>query len=218
MNPQQEALLEQFRIYLEQSAPQGLLPETEDEEIDLFTLFSELSALKNEVKRESRQLKEALARFGELFELLQQNQSRLERALDQGEQVRESAEETCRRTLLLEIVALRDRLLSNLHFVQSHRPGWVQQLDRRERLFRSDLQQGIEITLRNLDHLLESHQVVEVVTEGQLFDPHTMRVEAVENHPGMADSLVLSTLSSGHLLQGEPLRTARVIVNKQQLG
>ena len=231
MNAEQEALLEQFREYLEQSASEPPLMEaasgergaddeagenTAGREVDLFTLFSELSALKNEIKRESRQLKEALSRFGELFDLVQQNQSRLEQSQEQRELASRSEADQYRRGLLLEVIDLRDRLLSNLLFLQEHQAGWLVRFDQREQLFRNDLQQGIEITLRNLDYLLERNQVVEVATKGQPFDPHTMRVEGTENHPAIADSQVLSTVRSGHLFQGEPLRTAQVIVNQHQ--
>ncbi|MBT4329077.1 MAG: nucleotide exchange factor GrpE, partial [Gammaproteobacteria bacterium] len=56
MNPQHQALLEQFRDYLEESeqwepikdTQEDTQEDTQDEQkIDLFTLFSELSALKN---------------------------------------------------------------------------------------------------------------------------------------------------------------------------
>ena len=230
MNPQQQALLEQFQNYLERGAleeseyedDKNVHNETENgaakdrQTVDLFTLFSELSALKNEVKHESRQLKEALSQFSDLFETLQRNQQRLEQAQDESQQSRGEDLTEARREILLEILDLRDRIESSQQFMHKHQPGWLHRISSREQQFHQDLQQGIEITLRNFDHLLERNRVTPVITEGRPFDPHTMRVEAVEQRPEQPDSTILGAVRSGYLLNGEVLRSARVIVNKQQ--
>ncbi|MBT3472185.1 MAG: nucleotide exchange factor GrpE [Gammaproteobacteria bacterium] len=225
MNPQHQALLEQFRDYLEESEQWESIKDTQEDtpedtqdeqKIDLFTLFSELSALKNEVKHESRQLKEALSRFGELFDTLQRNQQRLERAQDEVQQTGRDAKIEAQREILLEILDLRDRIESNEQFLQSHQPGWLHRMNSREQQFQDDLQQGLEITLRNFDHLLQHNNVTPIATNGTPFDPHTMRVEAVEQRPEQSDGAILGVVRSGYLLNGETLRTARVIVNKLQ--
>ena len=71
-----ERLVERFRDYLE--SMEEYLPQQAPETPDLFTLLSELTALKNEVKIESRQVKTALDEFRGLFDTLQQANARLD--------------------------------------------------------------------------------------------------------------------------------------------
>ena len=80
MNPQQQALLARLASYLEQQDQADTAAPTAGvaEAPDLFTLLSELAALRNEVKIESRQVKAALDQFGELFDLLRDAHRRLQ--------------------------------------------------------------------------------------------------------------------------------------------
>ena len=71
-----ERLLEQFRAALD------TLPDTPEADetgrrTDLYSLFAELVALKNEVRLESRQVKTALDEFRAVFETLQASQTQL---------------------------------------------------------------------------------------------------------------------------------------------
>ena len=67
-----ERLIGQFRAYLE--AADGLATvEDQERSIDLFTLFGELSALKIEVKLESRQVRAAIEEFRKVFDTLHQD-------------------------------------------------------------------------------------------------------------------------------------------------
>ncbi len=73
----QEALLAQFRTYLEEISANddGGEPPVA---VDLYTLFGELAALKNEVRIESRQVKGALDQFRGLVEPLQTGNAALQ--------------------------------------------------------------------------------------------------------------------------------------------
>jgi molecular chaperone GrpE len=110
-----EHLIAQFRAYLD--VVEGVHPLTIEEpgrEIDLFTLFSELAALKNEVKLESRQVKTALDQFREVFDTLRQDNARLGEELGRRRDTEQEARCAAQRELLLEILDLHDRLRAGL--------------------------------------------------------------------------------------------------------
>ena len=73
-------LLDQFRCYLDgiDEAPPRV--ETGSAEADLFTVFVELAALRNEVRTESRLVKEALDQFRGVFATLQSSHAKIGRA------------------------------------------------------------------------------------------------------------------------------------------
>ncbi|MEJ2388962.1 MAG: nucleotide exchange factor GrpE, partial [Chromatiaceae bacterium] len=84
-----EALTARFRAYLDDIESAG---ETEEADAatpvpDLFTLLAEVSALRTEVKLESRQFKTALDEFRALFDAMREANARLgdeqERRLEQ---------------------------------------------------------------------------------------------------------------------------------------
>ena len=67
-----EQLLSRFRAYLD-SVPETAVSEAETGQTDLYSLFTELAALKNEVRLESRQMKTARDEFKAVFTTLDAN-------------------------------------------------------------------------------------------------------------------------------------------------
>ena len=68
-----EQLIGRFRQYLDDAAPEDSVQPPASGEMDLFTLFTELAALKNEVKLESRQVRQALDHSRELIDAVREN-------------------------------------------------------------------------------------------------------------------------------------------------
>ena len=77
-----EQLLERFRAYLDEAELETVSAYAADEHADLFSLFIELGALKNEIKLESRQLKKALDEFRAVFDTLQTSHQQLSTELE----------------------------------------------------------------------------------------------------------------------------------------
>lgn len=137
-----DGLVEQFRRFLEQAGDGAAGTETGDT-VDLFTLFTELSALKNEVKLESRHVKEALNQFGDLFETLRENNHQLSRELEQRQKTRAEHESSAQRPLLLEIIDLKDRLEATLLSLGNYRPAWLERRSTRTTDFHQSLREGL---------------------------------------------------------------------------
>ena len=80
-----ETLLDRFRCYLDsiEEAPEE--PDAAGAEADLFTVFVELAAVRNEVRTESRLVKEALDQFRGVFDTLQSSHATLEQELKRAQ-------------------------------------------------------------------------------------------------------------------------------------
>jgi molecular chaperone GrpE len=211
-----EQLVGQFRHYLETA---DLEQETQPEEsgtVDLFTLFTELAALKNEVKLESRQVKQALDHSRELIDGLRENNQQFSRELARQRQQEDELRLKAERPLLLELVELRDRIEAARQSLDNDRPGLLDRLsNKRSRLIRG-VGEGLEITQRRLDGLLARYQISPLEPVGQRLDPHSMRVWATEQREDREDGVVLAEVRKGYRRADQVLRLAEVVVNKKE--
>lgn len=209
-----EALLEQLRIYLE-ACDTDVDGDANDEPDapDLFTLFAELAALKNEVRVESRQVKAALDQFGAVFDTVREGSQRLQEEL--GRQ-RERAAAECReaeKDLLLDLLDLRDRLFAGSEQAARYTPGWLARRGGADE-FVDSMAQGMAMNLRRLDELLLRRGVRPLEALHQPFDPHTMRAVETTQDPALPGGVVTGVVRSGFQRDGQLLRIAEVVVNK----
>ena len=217
-NETTERLLDCFRAYLD-DAPE---PDSNDEagaaaerRTDLYSLFAELAALKNEVRLESRQVKTALDEFKSVFATLHASQNQLTGELDRTRAALPEQRRATLRPVLLELVELHDRLEAGLRALQNHRPSLLGRLGGREPALIQAVTQGQDISLRRLEQMLNAQQVVVLAALGQPLDPHTMRAAEVEHRAEVASGIVTEELRKGYLWQGELLRLAEVKVNRR---
>ncbi len=214
-----EHLLERFRTYLDE-LPDAARAELDEEtgQTDLYSLFSELAALKNEVRLESRQVKTALDEFRAVFETLQTSQTQLGSELDRARAMAPEQRRAALKPVLRELVELYDRQEAGLRVLQNYRPTVLSRLfglGRRERALLQAITQGQDISLRRLEQLLNSQHVTALPALGQPLDPHTMRAAEVEQRRDVGNGIVTEELRRGYLWQGELLRLAEVKVNRQ---
>lgn len=208
-----DELIARFGAYLEAvgEAPPGPAPSAPD----LFTLLSELAALKNEVKIESRQLKSALDQFRELFDSLRQANDRLGGELERRREEEQRARQQSERELLLELLELRDRLQAGHEQAQRYRPGWLARRGRAAE-FVGGMAEGLGMSLRRLDETLTRRGVEALAALGRPFDPQTMQVGEIVQDRSRPDGEVLGELRAGFRHGDRLLRPAEVIVNKAQ--
>ncbi len=209
-----EGLLARFRDYLE--GEEETLQERVPEAPDLFSLLAELTALKNEVKIESRQVKTALDGFRGLFDTLQQSNARLDGELDRQRERETRERQDAERDLLVELLELRDRLQAGHEQLLRYRPGW---LTRRGGAgdYVGGIAEGQAMLLRRLDETLARRGVRPLQALGRRFDPATMHAADTAHDPGRDGGLVLGETRSGYLHHGRLLRPAEVIVNKREV-
>jgi molecular chaperone GrpE len=210
-----ERLLDQFRCYLDSIDVVPVEPDAASDAgdaTDLFTVFVELAALRNEVRGESRLVKDALDQFRAMFTTLQSSQAALEQELRRNQTEARERERSVLRPLLLELLELRDRLVAGLQ--QPVPPvRWIDRLRRRRSDEVESWREGMNIMLRRLDRILGDQRVVPIEVVGRPFDPHQSRVVGTARDAVARSGIVLEEIRAGFLWDEDLLRIAEVIVN-----
>lgn len=207
-----EQLVSRFRAYLDDPLPQA--QDAAPGAPDLFTLLAEVSALKNEVKLESRQVKTALEQFRELFDTLQRANTRLGEELNQQREREANTRREAERDLLLELLELRDRLSAGCDQAGRYRPGWAARRGKAA-AFIAAMADGLGMNLSRLDHILARRGVRPLVSLNRPFDPQTMHAAEIAHRADQADGRVIGEIRAGFLQHDRLLRPAEVIVNKK---
>jgi molecular chaperone GrpE len=216
LQSENEKLLAQFEDFLQQE--EQFSSGNDDEikntgkQVDLYQLFSELSALKAEVKKDARQQKDALGNFTGVLDTLQNGNKQLTQELGRHDNNRKGAVVQAKKNLLSEVIDLNDRLQATIDSMHDFKPPLMERKASRE--FRLGLQEGLEMTMRRLQQLLNGHDVVAIDAIGQGVDPHTMRVSEVIENKKQPDGIVLEEIQRGYLYKGKLLRLAEVVANK----
>jgi molecular chaperone GrpE len=207
-------LLERFRAYLDQAPDRALPQEPQVEAPDLFTLLAQLGAVKNEVKLESRQVKTALDRFGEVFETLRQSNQRLQDELDRQRERDAAERRKVEQGLLSELLELRDRMQAGRDQAARYTPGGLARW-RRAEPFIASMADGMAMNLGRLDEVLARRGVRPLEVLHRPFDPHRMHAVDTAAEPGLPDGVVTEEVRAGFTQDDRVLRPAEVIVNKK---
>jgi molecular chaperone GrpE len=216
-----ETLLSRFAAYLDgldhDEAPPALAtPEAPAEATDLFSVFVELAALRNEVRTESRLVKEALDRFRAVFDTLQASHGMLEQELKRARAAVDDRERTLLKPLLLDIIDVRDRLAAGLKPTVAPPRRWYDRIFPKPKAEAEEVwREGTRITFRRLDRLLADQRIVAIETVGRPFDPRVAAAVATVENPEAADGIVVDEGRPGFLWRGELLRPAEVIVARR---
>ena len=209
-----DRLLEQFRRYLDGIREVPLPEPATGSEADLFTLSVEMAALRNEVRTESRLVKDALDQFRAAFQTVQSSQDTLEQELQRAHERERAQERTLVRPVLLDMLDLRDRLAAGLQPSPQPRAPWYERWRGKRVLQPEPWQEGLRMTLRRLDQMLLERRVTPVELLGQRFDPRLGRVVATRDEAGVEPGIVLVVVRAGFLWDETLLRPAEVIVSK----
>lgn len=212
-----ERLLDQFRTYLDgiETLPE-LTADSGSEQADLYSVFVELAAVRNEVRAEARLLKEALDQFRGVFGTLQSSHITLEHELKRAQADARERAQSLLRPLLLDLLDLRDRLNAVLR--QPATPPRFLDRWRKPRATTESWHYGLGITSRRLDRILADRGVSRMDLVGQRFDPHVARAVGTAQATEVAPGVVLEEVRAGYLWNDDVLRTAEVIVSKAAEG
>jgi molecular chaperone GrpE len=211
-----ETLLDQFRDYLDSLDEASQTVDAEGPETDLFTVFVELAAMRNEMRTESRLLKEALDEFRGVFGTLQSSHATLEQELKRAHADSRERARASLRPLLVELLDLRDRLAAGLQPVTERSARWLDRWRTRRPDQPESWREGLGITLRRLDRILADRRVVRIETIARRFDPRVGRVVGTSKDVGIGAGIVVEEVSAGFLWDDELLRAAEVIVNQAE--
>lgn len=201
-------LLSAFQTYLDNTE----LPETPESSTDLYQLFTEMAALRTEVKAESRQFKTALDDFKQVIEHQQNNNESLSKALERHQAEQQRQVHAVQRDLLLDLLDIYDRMVAGLDALKQYTPGFFSGKHHKD--FVDSVREGQSMTLRRMLQVLESHQVHPIEALGKPLDPHLMRAVETVSDPDYENACVVEELRKGFIWQQAVLRLAEVKVNK----
>jgi molecular chaperone GrpE len=209
-----ETLLDQFRCYLDSIEEAPEQTDAAGAEADLFMVFVELAAIRNEVRTESRLVKEALDQFRGVFGTLQSSHATLEQELKRARAEAQARGQALLRPLLLELLDLRDRLAAGLQQPTLAPERWFDRWRGRRHAEPESWREGLGITLKRLDRILAERRVVRIEMIGKRLDPRTGRVVGTTQEVRVGAGIVVEEVSAGFLWEEELLRAAEVVVNK----
>ncbi len=202
-------LLEQFKSYLEQSSVDSVIT---NEQPDLYTLLTEMTGLKTEVKAESRQFKNTLDTLSSALDTIQTENKHLAESLLELKQQQAKEE----RAMLLELIDIYDRLNTGTDILKNYRP--VKSIFKSSRKldikFIKSFHKGQAMSLRRFDQLFQRYQVSAIDCIEKQFDPTLMIAAETGNNQQFGKGIVLEVLRDGFLYKNQVLRLAEVKVNK----
>jgi molecular chaperone GrpE len=179
---------------------------------DLYTVLSEVAALRQEIRlqnREQHKTLKTLNRYSESHHAVAESIRRLTENFRSFEtNIRREAE----RRAMLPFLDLRDALLRGKEAVL--------RLSRRQGLLRrppkgiESVAEGYQMAIRRCDRALAMVGVHPLHCEGRRFDPKTMRAIGSRVEPGAEKGIVLVEQLGGFTLGDEVVRTAEVIVSE----
>ena len=183
-------------------------------ETDLFTVFVELAALRNEVRTESRLVKEALDQFRGVFATLQSSHATLEQELKRARAESAGARAGAPATVAAGVARPARPAGRRAAAARSGPARWLDRWRRRRPAEPDSWREGFGMTLRRLEHILAERRVVRIELMGQRFDPHLGRVIGTTHETGVEAGIVVDEVRAGFLWDDELLRPAEVIVTK----
>jgi molecular chaperone GrpE len=179
---------------------------------DLFTVLSEFTALRQEIRIQSREHNKTLSTLTGFIDAYQDTANLFKertRALSDLEvNIRKSTE---KRTIQPFLDA-RDALVRGLSASTA--------VSASKSFFRpapkgiEGVVEGYEMALRRIDRALAFVNVMPVETVGRRFDPKIMKAVDKKSGTGMEKGMVVEELLTGFLREQEVLRTAEVVVSE----
>ncbi len=205
-----QQLIEQFSAYLDTAPPCNVTPQ---DEVDLFSLFTELAGLRSEVRLESRQFRTALDDFRTAFEAIadstEQINSNLKKIESQG---RSGVEGECRE-LLLGILNIYDRVSEAASSADCHAGMFGFMCSGVVRRYRAHIE-GMKMLEKRILELLASCGVELIRSVDTKFDPSCMKAVDFVVSGTHEDGVVCAQQRAGFMWKGRVLRPAEVTVTR----
>lgn len=203
--------LREFHTWL-QELPEGKDQEGKVEACDLFTLLSEFTALRQEIRLQNGEQSRTVTSvtgFLDTYRVdLDQYRKRSEILMDAEKRIFAYAEKKSvspfldvRESLIRGLTASRE-LAVEFHLFKSTKVRY------------EGVVAGYEAALHRFDRALAMSGVEAIETQGKTFDPKSMRVVQREMDESLPSGSVLRETASGFYINGEVLRHAEVIISE----
>ncbi len=190
--------------------------EPEEKTPDLYSLYSELCALRTEVKKNARRNHESLIRYDKT---ISEFGRKINRFSPDGTGTRGKNPEDIleRKKIYLPVVEIYERLIRlRENFSTNDRDsGFFSRLRKPENGLKRS-KEGLSILLDNFKSMLEKNNIKKIITVGKSFDPFLMTGIEVEENEIVESNTVIKEFSGGYMLGEHVLKLAEVSVAKRK--
>lgn len=198
---------------------------------DLLEVLTELSALRQEVKRQNKEQSKLNEALGQMEDLYREVTSQFDAKFRELNALRQGVREDTEKSVFLLFADLRDTLRRGLDelrnssqkkkFLWKPPPGLegfeegyemaMARLQGYETAL-TQFQEGYEMALARFDQTLTHLGIQRVLTCGYPFDPRVMAAIGTRREPEMEAGIVVEESMSGYVRGEEVLRLAQVVV------
>ncbi len=170
------------------------------EPLDLRCLLAEMTALKAEVRSETKEFREL----------------RMDLDRREGDKATQREKErSLQRSAARALIDVSDRLQAGIQNTQLPAPRWFHFRSQPHAILKA-LVEGLTLSIQRIEEALSDLGIERIQTLEQSFDPHSMEALQISYMEGKAEGLVLEEIRSGyHDAQGV-LRVAQVVVNRRR--
>ena len=181
---------------------------------DLYTLLSEFSALRQEIKMQNREQHRSIQTFTDMAESFQKSMHLFEKSVTGIDRLSENIRTQTEKKALLPFLDVRDALVRGLRASRTAmaKKRWYRPVPKELEA----VAEGYEMAIRRFDRALADSGITPVSAIDQPFDPKTMKAIGKRSNPEKAANLVLEEQAGGFVKDSEVIRTAEVIVNDPQ--
>ena len=182
------------------------------ESCDLFTLLSEFTALRQEIRIQNREQGKTLSTLTGFIEAYHETSNLFKDRTKALSELEENIRKSSEKRTILPFLEVRDALVRGL--------GASTAIAANKSFFRpppkgiEGVVEGYEMALRRMDRSLTAVNVLSVETVGKRFDPKTMKAVDKRIGTGMEKGMVVEDLLTGFVRGQEVLRTAEVVVSE----
>ena len=212
-NVDNEALLEQFREYLKKAeGEKKKIPS----QLSLSSFYAEMTALKNEIRIESRIVKQGLDDFRKTAELIEHGNRKIDLLVEKSNSEPAAAPNPSELPVLQGLIDLYDTVQASLQTLQKSKDAvpWFKRLRACDSEILQSVSKGQKMTLERILELLQQCGAVPLDAAGCRFNPHTMRAVGTDSLSELEDGMVSSESRTGFMLHDEIFRLADVRVNR----
>lgn len=180
------------------------------ESCDLYTLLSEFSALRQEIRLQNREQIKSVGTIHDVMALFQDAEQLFKAKAQQLDLFYDNIRISCEKKMVAEFFDVRDALVRGKSAIEN--------IVKKKSLIRplpkgiSGALEGYEMALRRMDKALDALHVQPIETVGRIFDPKSMKAISQKADPVFQTGIVIEEVSGGFMRDGEILKTAHVIV------
>ncbi|MEA1967265.1 MAG: nucleotide exchange factor GrpE [Thermodesulfobacteriota bacterium] len=195
-------------IILDDSPKMDVTPDT----CDLYTMLSEFTALRQEIKMQNREQHKTLNRLQSYTDTYQENSELFKKSITDITELEKRIRLNCEKKSAALFFNVRDAL------IRGHMASI--EIKNRKSFFKpragdmENISKGYEMAVRRFDRALALMDIYPVKTESMPFDPKTMNAVDTKKIHGCSKGIVAENLSCGFLRDNEVLKYAEVIVTK----